>query len=192
MAYPAQPDLEYGWEKLMAERIYSAYGRQNAYKVRIARFHNIYGEQGTWRGGREKAPAALCRKVAHAMLTGKRSIDVWGDGEQTRSFCYIDDCLEGIERLMDSDYAKPLNVGSAELISINELARLIMDIAGYTVTLEHDLSKPQGVRGRSSDNSLCQDVLGWQPCISLTTGLAQTYKWIEQQVAESLIRRELA
>ena len=157
--------------------------------TRIVRFHNIFGPLGTWDGGREKAPAAMCRKIAIAKLTGKHEIEIWGDGEQTRSFCYIDDCVAGIRRLMDSDYTQPLNLGQDRLISINALADLVADAAGITVTKRH-VPGPQGVRGRNSDNSRLREVLGWEPEISLEDGIARTYAWIEQQVAESLRRQE--
>lgn len=180
-AYPAAPDTEYGWEKLFSERMAMSYAEAHGMTVRIARFHNIYGPMGTWRGGREKAPAALCRKVAESVASGNRVIEVWGDGEQTRSFCYIADCLEGIYRLMHSDFSRPLNIGSSRLISINDLAEMIAQIAGVQVTLRH-IEGPQGVRGRNSDNTLCREVLKWEPSTSLEDGLTETYRWIEAQV----------
>jgi nucleoside-diphosphate-sugar epimerase len=180
-AYPASPQDAYGWEKLVAERLCAAYTGEFGLDTRVVRFHNIYGPNGTYDGGREKVPAALCRKVALAEPGGE--IEIWGDGEQTRSFCYVDDCVEGICRLMDSDYPEPLNLGSEEMVSINELARLILQIAGKEgVTLRH-VTGPQGVRGRNSDNRRLRDVLGWQPTISLRDGLEPTYRWIEKQVA---------
>lgn len=184
-AYPAQPQDAYGWEKLITERICLEYRRDFEMETRIVRFHNIFGPQGTWDGGREKAPAALCRKVATAKLSGKSEIEIWGDGEQTRSFCYIDDCLNGIYKLMRSDYREPLNLGQDRLISINALADLIMDIAGIHLEKIH-VPGPQGVRGRNSDNSLLRKVLKWEPEISLEEGLTRTYEWIEKQVQGSL------
>ncbi len=184
-AYPAQPQDAYGWEKLVMERLCTHYREEYGLETRIVRFHNIYGPEGTWEGGREKAPAALCRKIAYAKLTGNHEIEVWGDGEQTRSFCYIDDCVEGIYRLMRSDYPHPLNLGSDRLVTINQLAYLIADIAGIQITIKH-VPGPQGVRGRNSDNSRLRQVLGWEPQISLEEGLARTYAWIEKQVARKL------
>lgn len=184
-AYPAQPQDAYGWEKLITERLCMHYREEYGLETRIVRFHNIYGPEGTWEGGREKAPAALCRKVAIAKLTGNHEIEIWGDGEQTRSFCYIDDTLEGIYRLMRSDYPYPLNLGSDRMVTINELAYMIADIAGIKVTLKH-VEGPMGVRGRNSDNTRLRQVLGWEPQISLEEGLAKTYAWIEQQVAKKL------
>jgi nucleoside-diphosphate-sugar epimerase len=154
-------------------------------ETRTVRFHNIFGEKGTWDGGREKAPAAMCRKVALAKLTGGNEIDIWGDGEQTRSFCYIDDCVEGIYRLMRSDHHEPLNLGQDRMISINELADMISAIAGHPIRKNH-IDGPQGVRGRNSDNDKLREVLGWEPQISLEDGLKNTYEWIEQQVVDSL------
>ncbi len=182
-AYPAQPQDAYGWEKLMTEQLVHHYAHDYGINTRTVRFHNIFGPFGTWDGGREKAPAALCRKVAVAKLTGATSIEIWGDGEQTRSFCYIDDCLEGIYRLMRSDYPDPLNLGQDRMVSINELADIICNIAGTRVELVH-VEGPQGVRGRNSDNSRLRKILKWEPQISLEDGLARTYQWIERQVAE--------
>jgi GDP-D-mannose 3', 5'-epimerase len=179
-AYPADPQDAYGWEKLVSERLCQYYAGEFGMQTRIVRFHNIYGPYGTYDGGREKAPAALCRKVAMAEPDG--SIEVWGDGEQTRSFCYIDDCVEGIYRLMQSDYPEPLNLGTEEMVTINQLARLVMEAAGKQgVTLRH-VDGPQGVRGRNSDNSRLRSVLGWEPRTSLAEGLSPTYQWIEKQV----------
>jgi GDP-D-mannose 3', 5'-epimerase len=180
-AYPAQPQDAYGWEKLITERLCIEYRRDFQMETRIVRFHNIFGPHGTWDGGREKAPAALCRKVAIAKLTGQNEIEIWGDGEQTRSFCYIDDCLKGIYKLMRSDYREPLNLGQDRLISINELADLVMEIAGVHLHVKH-VDGPQGVRGRNSDNTLLRKILGWSPEISLEQGLKNTYDWIEAQV----------
>ncbi len=181
-AYPAQPDSDYGWEKLFSEHLYLAYKRNYNLDVHIARFHNITGSLGSYNDGREKAPAALCRKIAIAKLTNQESIIVWGDGKQTRSFLHIDDCLRGVWTLMQSNVSEPINIGSEEMISINDLAKLIMKIAGVNLEIKHDLTKPQGVRGRNSDNTLCKQKLNWEPVISLKEGLISTYKWIEEQV----------
>ena len=190
-AYPAQPQDAYGWEKLITERLCLEYRCDLGMETRIVRFHNIFGPQGTWEGGREKAPAALCRKIAIAKLTGQSEIQIWGDGEQTRSFCYIDDCLKGIYKLMRSDFREPLNLGQDRLISINELADLIMEIAGVKLTKRH-VEGPQGVRGRNSDNTLLRNVLSWSPEVSLEEGLKRTYSWIEKQVsASSYIKAQL-
>jgi GDP-D-mannose 3', 5'-epimerase len=178
-AYPAAPDSEYGWEKLFSERLYLSYSRNYGIQVRIARFHNIFGPNGTWRGGREKAPAALCRKVAEADRAGE--IEIWGDGKQTRSFLYIDECIEGVRRLMESEFSGPVNVGSEEMISIDNLALMISGIAGKNVKLRH-ITGPLGVRGRNSDNRLLSQKLGWAPSRPLSEGLTKTYTWIEAQV----------
>jgi len=184
-AYPAQPQEAYGWEKLITEQLCQHYRREYGLETRIVRFHNIFGPLGTWDGGREKAPAALCRKIAVAKLTGNNVIEIWGDGEQTRSFCYIDDCLTGIFKLMRSDYHNPLNLGQDRLISINELADMIADIAQIQIVKKH-VPGPQGVRGRNSDNTRLSQVLNWVPEISLEEGLARTYAWIEDQVRAKL------
>jgi nucleoside-diphosphate-sugar epimerase len=184
-AYPAQPQDAYGWEKLVTERLCTHYAQDYGLDVRIVRFHNIFGPLGTWDGGREKAPAAMCRKVARAKLTGRSEIEIWGDGEQTRSFCYIDDCVTGLRLLMESGYQEPINLGQDRLISINELADLVADAAGIAITRTH-VPGPQGVRGRNSNNDRLRDVLGWEPEISLEEGIARTYAWIEAQVAEQL------
>lgn len=189
-AYPAMPDLEYGWEKLMAERFVNIYAKDYGMQTRTVRFHNVYGKMGTWRGGREKAPAALCRKVAVAKLCGYDHIEVFGDGEQTRTFMHILDCLQGLDKVMASDYGQPLNLGRDELISVNDLAKMIMQIAGVELEIKHDLSKPQGVRGRNSDNTKLKEITGWQPSIDLYTGLTDTYQWIEAQVQLALARGE--
>src|ERR1022692_3313170 len=178
-AYPAAPDSEYGWEKLFSERLYFAYMRNYGIQVRIARFHNIFGPEGTWAGGREKAPAALCRKVAEAEDRGE--IEIWGDGEQTRSFLYIDECLEGVRRLVDSEFTGPVNIGSEEMVTINQLAGMIADIAGKRLRVVH-VPGPLGVRGRNSDNHLIRERLKWAPSRSLREGLEKTYAWIESQV----------
>lgn len=181
-AYPAAPDSEYGWEKIFSERLYMAYARNYGLKVRIARFHNVFGTEGTWRGGREKAPAATCRKIAEAKDGG--TIDIWGDGKQTRSFLYIDECLEGVERLMKSTFAGPVNIGSDEMISINNLAKMVMDISGKKLNIKH-ITGPLGVRGRNSDNHLIRRKIGWAPSRPLREGMAKTYTWIAQQVAKN-------
>jgi nucleoside-diphosphate-sugar epimerase len=178
-AYPAAPDSEYGWEKLFSERLYLSYHRNHHLPVRIARFHNIFGPEGSWNNGREKAPAAVCRKVAQAGRGDK--IEIWGDGKQTRSFLYIDECLEGVRRLMNSDFLGPVNIGSEEMITINGLAELVMDIAGKKLEIVH-IEGPLGVRGRNSDNRLINDKLGWKPGRPLRDGLVKTYLWVEAQV----------
>jgi len=184
-AYPAGPQDAYGWEKLIAERLCMHYRDDYGLETRIVRFHNIFGPLGTWTGGREKAPAAMCRKVAVAKMTGATEIEIWGDGEQTRSFCYIDDCIEGLVRLMASDYHEPLNLGQDRLVSINQLADLVCHIAGVTLVRRH-VDGPQGVRGRNSDNTRLRDVLGWEPRVSLEDGLERTYAWIENEVRRHL------
>jgi GDP-D-mannose 3', 5'-epimerase len=178
-AYPAAPDSEYGWEKLFSERLYFAYARNYGINVRVARFHNIFGEEGTWTGGREKAPAAVCRKVAEAHKGG--SIEIWGDGEQTRSFLHVDECLEGVRRMVASDFQGPLNIGSEEMVSINHLAHLVMKLADKNLSLKH-IPGPLGVRGRNSDNTLIRETLNWAPSQSLEDGLKRTYTWIKAQV----------
>ena len=182
-AYPAEPEPGYGWEKLYAEQLCLYFAQDYRLDTRLVRFHNVYGPLGTYDGGREKAPAAVCRKVALADDGG--TIHIWGDGEQTRSFMYIEDCVEGLLRIMASDFDKPLNLGTDRLITINGLVDLVADIAGKKLVRQHDLSKPQGVRGRNSDNSLLRRVLGWEPSISLEQGLAVTYAWIEQELAKA-------
>jgi len=179
-AYPSDPDNEYGWEKLFSERLYQNYCKEHGLDVRIVRYHNIFGEEGTYEGGREKAPAALCRKIA--LVKDGDSIEVWGDGKQTRSFCYIDDCLEGTYLLMESDFREPLNIGSDRLVTIDELIDIISSIAGKKIKKIYQLDKPQGVRGRNSDNTLCKRVLNWSPKIPLEEGLQKTYKWIEGEL----------
>ena len=184
-AYPAAPDSEYGWEKLFSERLYMAYARNYGVEVHIARFHNIFGPEGTWCGGKEKAPAAICRKVAEAQDGGE--IEIWGDGKQTRSFLYIDECVEGVRRLMESSFTGPVNIGSEEMVTINQLAEFAMKIARKKLTLRH-IPGPLGVRGRNSDNRLIAEKLGWAPSASLYAGLETTYRWIEQQVHASQAR----
>jgi GDP-D-mannose 3',5'-epimerase len=178
-AYPAAPDSEYGWEKLFSERLYLAYMRNYGVKVRIARFHNIFGPDGTWDGGKEKAPAALCRKVAQAPKGGE--IEIWGDGMQTRSFLYVDECVEGVRRLMESDFTGPVNIGSEEMVTINQLAESVMQIAGKNLRIRH-IKGPLGVRGRTSDNQLIFEKLGWRPSRPLNEGLEKTYAWVATQV----------
>jgi GDP-D-mannose 3',5'-epimerase len=178
-AYPAAPDSEYGWEKLFSERLYLSYQRNYGSEVHIARFHNIFGPKGTWRGGKEKAPAAICRKVAETPNGGE--IEIWGDGKQTRSFLYVDECVEGIRRLMESEFAGPVNIGSEEMVTINCLVEMTMKIAGKHLSVRH-IPGPLGVRGRKSDNRLISKTLGWAPCAELEVGLRNTYHWIEQQV----------
>jgi len=179
-AIPADPEKGYGWEKLFAEQLTSYYHEECGLDVRMVRFHNIYGPLGTYEGGKEKAPAAICRKVAEA--ADHSEIEVWGDGEQTRSFCHIDDCVEGLIRLMDSGYTHPLNLGTDELVTINQLVDAVCLASGKRLTRRHDLTKPQGVRGRNSDNSLLNNVLGWLPSISLEEGINSTYSWIWDQL----------
>ena len=178
-AYPAAPDSEYGWEKLFSERLYFAFFRNHGLDVRVARFHNIFGPEGTWQGGREKAPAALCRKVAEQEEGG--TIEMWGDGEQTRSFLYIDECVEAVRRLMNSSFRGPVNIGSEEMVTINQMAEIIMQIAGKKLGVQHRPG-PTGVRGRNSDNRVIRAELGWEPSMSLKEGLTKTYWWIGSQV----------
>jgi len=181
-AYPADPDNEYGWEKLFTERLCMDYAEDFELEIRVARFHNIYGPEGTYKGGREKAPAALCRKVAEASNPGK--ITIWGDGKQTRSFCYIDDCIRGIDMLVESNCANPLNIGSDRLVTIDELADIIIEISGKRIRKVYDDTKPQGVRGRNADLTMAKRVLSWEPKVSLEEGLAKTYNWIEKQLTD--------
>ena len=182
-AYPAAPDSEYGWEKLFSERLYFAYQRNTKIKVKVARFHNIFGPQGTWTGGKEKAPAALCRKVAES--ENGSFIEVWGDGKQTRSFLFIDECVEAVRRLMDSEFPGPVNIGSEEMISINDFAKMVIDISGKDISIKN-IPGPTGVRGRNSDNKLIREKLGWEPSIPLRKGMEMTYKWINQQVQQKV------
>jgi len=180
-AYPAAPDSEYGWEKLFSERLYMAYNRNHGIPVRIARYHNIFGPEGTYDGGREKAPAAICRKVAHVPESGG-SIEVWGDGLQTRSFLYVDECIEATRRLMDSDFMGPVNIGSEEMVSINELVDTAAKVSHKIVRKVYNLDKPQGVRGRNSNNDLVREKLGWDYTMTLEDGIRRTYFWIEEQI----------
>lgn len=180
-AYPAAPDSEYGWEKLFSERLFLAYQKNHGFEVRIARFHNIFGPQGTWEGGREKAPAAVCRKVA--MAEDGTSIDIWGDGQQTRSFLIVDECIEGIRRLMKSDFSNPVNLGSEEMISLNDFAKMVIAISGKSLTI-NNIPGPLGVRGRNSDNNMIREKLNWAPSASLKQGVEKTYNWISKQIQE--------
>lgn len=182
-AYPAQPEDGYGWEKLFSERMCRHFSEDYGLLTRVARFHNVYGPHGTYDGGREKAPAAICRKIAQAKLTGTHTIEIWGDGQQTRSFMYIDDCIYGMQAIMASGIEYPINLGSNQLVTINQLVDIVSDIAGITVERHHDLSAPQGVRGRNSDNTLIQKELRWAPSIRLEEGLEHTYRWIYDQLA---------
>jgi nucleoside-diphosphate-sugar epimerase len=177
--YPAAPDSEYGWEKLFSERLYLSYMRNYGVQVRVARFHNIFGIEGTWTGGKEKAPAAMCRKVAETEDGGE--IEIWGDGEQTRSFLYVDECVEGVWRLVESDFSGPVNIGSEEMVTINQLAEMVMQIAGKKLTIRH-IAGPLGVRGRNSDNHMIAEKLGWKPTRPLYEGMTKTYGWIHRQV----------
>jgi len=179
-AYPADPDNFYGWEKLYTEKMCEAYQRDYKMDVRVLRFHNIYGPEGTYKGGREKSPAALCRKVAEATDPG--IIEIWGDGKQSRSYCYVDDAVKATALLMESNYDKPINIGSDRLVTINELADMIIKISGKDITKKHDLEAPQGVRGRNADLTLVKKTLNWQPEVTLEDGLRKTYKWIQEQI----------
>ena len=181
-AYPAHPDSEYGWEKLFSERLFLAFQRNYGIDVRVARYHNLFGPEGSWNDGREKAPAALCRKIA--MVEDGGTIEIWGDGEQTRSFLFVDECIEATIRLMRSDFPGPVNIGSVEMVSINELAEIISDVAGKKIALKH-IPGPLGVRGRNSDNNLIRERLNWAPSLPLADGISQTYAWIDKQVCES-------
>jgi len=188
-AYPAAPDSEYGWEKLFSERLYQSYRRNFGMGTYIARYHNIFGPQGTWSGGKEKAPAAICRKVA--MASSGSEIEVWGDGQQTRSFLYIDECIAATVRLLRSDFSGPVNIGSEEMVTINQLVDLVADIAGKKIHKKH-VAGPQGVRGRNSDNHLIGEMLGWKPSLPLRSGLERTYAWIERQVGRTAQLRHAA
>ena len=185
-AYPAMPEDGYGWEKLFTERMCRHFAEDFGLATRVARYHNVYGPEGTYKGGREKAPAAICRKVAQAKLSGDDGIPIWGDGEQTRSFMYVDDCVIGTQIVAKGQSGEPVNVGSAELVSINELVSIVEDIAGIQLKREYDLSAPQGVRGRNSDNTMIQRIYGWEPSISLREGLEKTYAWVYDNVRKDL------
>ncbi len=182
-AYPAEPEDGYGWEKLFSERMCRHFSEDFGVTTRVVRYHNVYGPQGTWTGGREKAPAAICRKIAEAKLAGHHEIEIWGDGQQTRSFMYIADCVDGTRRIMDSDIDEPINLGSSEMVTINELVDIVEEIAGVTLTRRYDLHAPKGVRGRNSDNTMIFERLGWEPSIPLRAGLEHTYRWIYDQVS---------
>jgi GDP-D-mannose 3',5'-epimerase len=184
-AYPAMPEDGYGWEKLFSERMCRHFREDFGLQTRVARYHNVYGVEGTYDGGREKAPAALCRKIALAAITGRHEIEVWGDGGQTRSFMYVDDCIEGTLRVTAGDSAVPVNVGSSELVSINQMIDIIEKIAGITVKRNYNLDAPKGVRGRNSDNTLINEIYGWEPSITLADGLERTYRWIFDQLSDS-------
>jgi GDP-D-mannose 3',5'-epimerase len=188
-AYPAMPEDGYGWEKLFSERMCRHYREDFGLRTRIARYHNIYGPHGTWNGGREKAPAAISRKVAEAKLSGRHEIEIWGDGEQTRSFTYIDDCLDGTQRLMHSDVTDPLNVGSDQMVSINQLVDIVEQIAGIKLMRRYDLSAPKGVRGRNSNNDRIREVLGWAPSIRLEDGMERTYAWIHDEIVRGAVSK---
>ena len=182
-AYPALPEDGYGWEKLFSERMCRHFEEDYGLVCRVARYHNVYGPYGTWAGGREKAPAAMCRKVIEAKNSGVHEINIWGDGKQTRSFMYIDDCVKGTEMIMESEIDEPINLGSSELVTINQLVDIVEDIAGIKLKRTYDLSAPKGVNGRNSDNTLIEEKLGWEPSIRLRDGMERTYRWIEQEMA---------
>ncbi|MCW2797015.1 NAD-dependent epimerase/dehydratase family protein [Nocardioides sp.] len=181
-AYPAMPEDGYGWEKLFTERMCRHFSEDYGLTTRVARYHNVYGPEGTWTGGREKAPAAVCRKIAEAVISGNHEIDIWGDGEQTRSFMYIDDCVQGSQMILNGESAEPVNLGSSELVSINQLVSIVEGIAGIRCERNYQLDAPQGVRGRNSDNTQIVETYGWEPSISLADGLAKTYAWVYDQV----------
>lgn len=187
-AYPAMPEDGYGWEKLFSERMCRHFEEDFGLECRVARFHNVYGPHGTFEGGREKAPAAICRKVIRAKYTGQREIGIWGDGCQTRSFTFIDDCVTGIHLLMESDVREPLNIGSSELVSINQLVGIVEDLAGVKLKRTYNLSAPKGVNGRNSDNTKIRNYLGWAPGTPLQTGMAKTYEWIESQILAAVAK----
>jgi GDP-D-mannose 3', 5'-epimerase len=187
-AYPALPEDGYGWEKLFSERMCRHFEEDFGLQARVARFHNVYGPLGTWNGGREKAPAAICRKILEAKHSGKHEIEIWGDGKQTRSFMYIDDCTKGTQMIFNSDIHEPLNLGSDELVTINQLVDIVEEIAGIKVKRNYNLNAPKGVNGRNSDNTLIQEKLGWAPSISLREGLAKTYAWIESEMLVGVSR----
>jgi nucleoside-diphosphate-sugar epimerase len=187
-AYPASPEDGYGWEKLFSERMSRHFREDYGLATRIARYHNVYGPNGTYKGGREKAPAAICRKVIEAKLSGNPEIEIWGDGKQTRSFMYIADCVKGTRMLMESDFADPLNIGSNELVSINQLVDIVEEIAGVKLQRRYNLSAPKGVNGRNSDNTLTREVLGWEPSTSLRDGIELTYRWIYDQIRAKALR----
>jgi len=186
-AYPADPEDGYGWEKLFSERMCRHFSEDFGLLTRVARYHNVYGPYGTWTGGREKAPAAICRKIAEAKLSGRHEIEIWGDGEQTRSFMYIDDCIVGTRKIMGSEIEEPINLGSSEMVTINQLVDIVQDIAGIAVARHYDFGAPKGVRGRNSDNTMILDRLGWEPTTTLRAGLERTYRWIYDQVSAMVV-----
>lgn len=185
-AYPAMPEDGYGWEKLFTERMCRHFEEDFGLTTRVARYHNVYGPNGTWTGGREKAPAAVCRKIATAAITGEHKLEIWGDGEQTRSFMYIDDCVKGSQMILNGDSNEPVNLGSDELVSINQLYTIVEEIAGIKCERIYQLDAPQGVRGRNSDNTMIKEIYGWAPSISLADGLAKTYAWVYDEVKRSI------
>ena len=185
-AYPAMPEDGYGWEKLFSERMCHHFREDFGLETRVARFHNVYGPFGTYQGGREKAPAAICRKIIEAQMSGRHEIEIWGDGEQTRSFMYVDDCLHGILAIMESDILEPVNLGSSELVTINQLVDIVEDIAGVRLVRNYNLDAPKGVRGRNSDNTLIEHYLGWEPRIPLRSGMEKTYRWIRAEMARKM------
>jgi GDP-D-mannose 3',5'-epimerase len=187
-AYPALPEDGYGWEKLFSERMCRHFREDFGLETRVARYHNVYGPEGTWNGGREKAPAAICRKVLQAKMDGSETIKIWGDGEQTRSFMYIDDCTQGTQMITDSDILEPINLGSSELVTINQLVDLVEEIAGVKLQRSYDLSAPKGVNGRNSDNTKIKEYLGWEPSIRLKEGMAKTYAWIENEMFAGVLK----
>ena len=191
-AYPAMPEDGYGWEKLFSERMCRHFLEDFGLTTRVARYHNVYGPRGTYDGGREKAPAAICRKVIEAKLSGKHEIEIWGDGKQTRSFQWIDDCVEGTQMIMKGDYAEPLNLGSSELVSINQLVDIVEEIAGLKLKRRYNLSAPKGVNGRNSDNTLIQKIFGWEPSTRLRDGLEKTYRWIYDQMSAGAKKQSVA
>lgn len=184
-AYPAMPEDGYGWEKLFSERMARHFLEDFGLQTRVARYHNVYGPHGTWTGGREKAPAATCRKIAEAVISGNHEIEIWGDGEQTRSFMYIDDCVKGSQMVLAGDSPEPVNVGSSELVTINQLYSIVEEIAGITCQRNYVLDAPQGVRGRNSDNTMIRDIYGWEPSIALSDGMERTYRWVYDQVKQA-------
>jgi nucleoside-diphosphate-sugar epimerase len=189
-AYPAQPEDGYGWEKLFSERMCRHFEEDFGLECRVARFHNVYGPLGTWTGGREKAPAAICRKVIEAKASGDHQIEIWGDGKQTRSFMYIDDCMKGIRMILESDIREPINLGSSELVTIDQLVDMVEDIAGIKLVRRYDLNAPKGVNGRNSDNTRIREYFDWEPSISLRAGLDKTYRWIETQIEDAALQRD--
>ena len=191
-AYPTMPEDGYGWEKLFSERMCRHFREDFGIQTRMARYHNVYGPHGTYDGGREKAPAAICRKVIAAKLSGKHEIEIWGNGEQTRSFMYIDDCLKGTQAILNSDILEPINLGSNELVSINQLVDIVEDIAGIKLRRSYNLKAPKGVNGRNSDNTLIQKYLAWEPSTRLRDGMEKTYRWIYDEMTQKNVKRDLS